>query len=58
MLVSNEPDHSKTYKNNNFTNAPNEDWDQPAGNKLEGDLAEIVFLQAQTSPYFQPREKF
>ena len=26
-----------------------------AGNKLEGD---IVLLQAQTSPYFQLREKF
>ena len=28
------------------------------GNKLEGDMGDIVSLQAQTSPYFQLREKF
>ena len=27
-------------------------------NKLEGDVRDIVSLQAQTSPYFQLREKF
>ena len=27
-------------------------------NKLEGDVGDIVSLQAQTSPYFQLREKF
>ena len=27
------------------------------GNKLEGDMGDIVSLQAQTSPYFQLREK-
>ena len=29
-----------------------------SGNKLEGDVGGIVSLQAQTSPYFQLREKF
>ena len=29
----------------------------PAGNKLEGDLGEIVSQQGQTSPCFQGREK-
>ena len=29
-----------------------------SGNKLGGDLGEIVSLQTQTSPYFQLREKF
>ena len=29
-----------------------------AGNKLEGDVGDIVSLQPQTSPYFQLREKF
>ena len=28
-----------------------------AGNKLAGDLGEVVSLQEQTSPYFQLREK-
>ena len=28
-----------------------------SGNKLGGDLGEIVSLQEQTSPYFQLREK-
>ena len=28
------------------------------GNKLEGDMGDTVSLQAQTSPYFQLREKF
>ena len=28
-----------------------------AGNKLEGDIGDVS-LQAQTSPYFQRREKF
>ena len=28
------------------------------GNKLEGDVGDKVSLQALTSPYFQPREKF
>ena len=27
------------------------------GNKLEGDVGDIVTLQAETSPYFQLREK-
>ena len=29
-----------------------------SGNKLEGDVGDIVFLEAQTSPCFQLREKF
>ena len=29
-----------------------------SGNKLEGDMGDTVSLQAQTSPYFQLREKF
>ena len=29
-----------------------------SGNKLEGDVDDTVSLQAQTSPYFQLREKF
>ena len=29
-----------------------------AGNKLEGDVGDIVSLQAQTAPYFQLREDF
>ena len=29
-----------------------------SGNKLEGDLGDIDFLMAQTSPRFQLREKF
>ena len=29
-----------------------------SGYKLEGDAGDIVSLQAQTSPYFQLREKF
>ena len=29
-----------------------------AGNKLGGYLEEIFYIQAQTSPYFQLREKF
>ena len=28
------------------------------GNKLGGNLGEIVSIQAQTSTYFQPKEKF
>ena len=28
------------------------------GNKVEGDVRDLVSLQAQTSPYFQLREKF
>ena len=31
---------------------------QLTGNKLEADVGDIVSLQAQTSPYFQLREKF
>ena len=30
---------------------------QVSGNKLGGDLGEVVFLQEQTYPYFQLREK-
>ena len=29
-----------------------------AENKLEGDVGDIISLQAQMSPYFQLREKF
>ena len=29
-----------------------------AGKKLEGDVRDIVFLQVQTSSYFQLRKKF
>ena len=28
------------------------------GNKLKGDMGDIVSIQAQTSPFFQRREKF
>ena len=28
-----------------------------AGNKVEGEVGDIVSIQAQTSPYFQLREK-
>ena len=31
---------------------------QASGNKLEGEVGDIVSLQAQMSPYFQLREKF
>ena len=55
----------KNKYNNKVACASCKDADQPghqpclsvftAGNKLEGDVGDIISLQAQTSPYFQLR---